>query len=66
MVFINLESGDVLSHAEFVAFVWDEAERQFNECHDDENWCDLSRDEQIEIYCEQYDHQLIDNGWTVD
>ena len=65
MLFKNLVSGEELSHVEFVRFVWDETERQFNECHDDEDWCNLTKDEQIELYCSQYEHQLSERDWTI-
>ena len=65
VIFRNLVSGEELSHIEFVNFVWEEAERQFEECHDEENWCDLTKEEQIEMYCEQYEHQLFDRDWIM-
>lgn len=65
MCFKNEISGEVLSHKEFVLFVWSEAKRQFTECHNDENWCDLTQDEQILIYCEQYEHQVNSRDWAI-
>lgn len=62
MEFQNNITGEVLSHADFVTLVWDEAERQFNENHK-ENWCNLTRDEQISFYCDQYEHQLEERDW---
>jgi len=64
MLFRNVWSGETLTHIEFVTFVWEEAERQFNDCHDDENWCDLTKQEQLAIYCDQYEHQL-DGDWKI-
>lgn len=63
MYYRNEISGEELSHLDFVVFVWSEAERQFNECNPDENWCDLTKTEQLEIYCEQLEHQLNDRNW---
>ena len=65
MCFKNEISGEVLSHKEFVLFVWSEAKRQFTECHSDENWCDLPQDEQILLYCEQYEHQINSRDWAI-
>lgn len=63
-VFVNTVDGNTLTQPAFVDFVWEEAERQFNDCHDDEKWDELSDDEQREIFYEQYDHQLNDNDWV--
>lgn len=52
-------------HVEFVSFVWEEAEKQFNKCHDEIKWCDLTKEEQIEVYCEQYEHQIINRKWAI-
>ena len=65
IIFRNLGTYEALSHVEFVKFVWEEAERQFNECHDEIKWWDLTREEQMEQYCEQYEHQLMDMDWTM-
>lgn len=65
MVFKNEISGERLTHEEFVSFVWEEAERQFNECNADENWCNLTKEEQISMYCQQYEHQLNSRDWVM-
>lgn len=65
MEFINVITKELLTHQEFIKFVWEESERQFNELHEDENWCNLNQGEQLAIYCEQYEHQLADNHWQL-
>lgn len=65
MYYRNAISGEKLSHFDFVVFVWSEAERQFNECNPDEYWCNLTQTEQIEIYCDQFEHQLNDRYWQM-
>lgn len=65
MKFKNEASEEILSHEEFVSFVWEEAERQFVELHEGEHWCNLTKEEQIAIYCEQYEHQLNDRDWVI-
>ena len=42
---------------DFITLVFDEAERQ---CHDN-LWCNLTKEEQIELFCEQFEHQLKTN-----
>ena len=64
MKFKNMITGEELSHEEFVSFVWEEAERQFTEFHDDEMWSDLNKEEQIAVYCEQLEHQLKEREWV--
>lgn len=63
MEFKNRMSDTVLNHEEFVEFVWDEAEKQFNELNENENWANLTRTEQYHHYCQQYEHQINDNDW---
>ncbi len=63
MEFKNRISDMVLNHEEFVEFVWDEAEKQFNELNENENWANLTRTEQYHHYCQQYEHQINDNDW---
>lgn len=65
MEFINVITTELLTHQEFVKFIWEEAERQFEELHECENWCDLNQDEQLAIYCEQYEHQWFSNNWQL-
>ena len=65
LFFRNLGTGETMEHAEFVKFIWEEAERQFNDCHDEMKWWDLTKDEQIEVYCEHFEYQLFDNDWTM-
>ena len=62
-IFINKLDGLKLSHKEFVDFVFGEAKRQFDDCHDNEKWDDLSDAEKDLIFHEQYDHQLKDRDW---
>ena len=57
MKFKNRITNELITHVEFVSMVWEETERQFNDLHD-ECWCNLTQDEQIKLYCEQYEHQL--------
>jgi hypothetical protein len=63
MQFQNNTTGEVLSHSEFVTFVWNEAERQYED-NNDGAWCNLTGAEQIELYCEQYEHQLKEREWV--
>lgn len=42
---------------DFIALVFDEAERQYEDNQDD-LWCNLTKKEQIELFCEQFEHQL--------
>lgn len=65
MKFVNQTTGEVLSHQEFVLFMWEEAERQFTDCHEGENWNNLTKAEQIEQYCEQFEHQLKDRNYRL-
>ena len=65
MMFVNAITGEELSYIDFVTFVWEEAERQFNDCHEDKSWCDLTNEEQIEQYCYQMGHQLYDRNWEM-
>lgn len=64
MQFQNRITGEVLSHPEFVTFVWGESEKQFNKTHKNNNWCNLTKEEQIIIYCIQYEYQLQENNWS--
>lgn len=63
-MFINKLDGQSLSPVEFADYVFKEAQRQFNECHDDEKWDDLSEAEKVVLVCEQIDHQLNDRDWV--
>ena len=63
IIFKNKLSGEESNHIEFVTFVWEEAERQFDECHDDIKWYNLTKLQQIEQYCYQYEHQINDMDW---
>lgn len=65
MKFKNITTGEKLAHIEFVSFIWEEAERQFEECHDNELWCNLTKEEQLRQYCEQFEHQINDRDWVV-
>lgn len=65
MIFENVITGETLAHVDFVAFIWTEAERQFEECHENEQWCNLSKMEQIEQYCEQFEHHTNDGDWIM-
>lgn len=62
--FVNTIDGAEMSQAEFVDYVFEEAERQFNECHENERWEDLTEEEKAEIFRDQYDHQLNDRDWV--
>ena len=42
---------------DFITLVFDEAERQ---CHDN-LWCNLTKEEQIELFCKQFEYQLKTN-----
>ena len=63
MYFRNNISGEVLTLKEFVTFIWDEAERQF-ENNKGELWCNLTREEQVSAYCDQYEHQIKSKNYV--
>ena len=65
MYFKNKLSGETLSKDEFAAFVREEAERQYEDCHEDSLWSDLSKEEQQAIVEDQYEHQLRDRDWSI-
>lgn len=64
MRFRNKYTGEIISLREFVDFVWEESERQFDECSG-ELWCNLTRDEQLEIYCNQCEYQVLNGDWRL-
>ena len=64
MKFRNKISDEILTHLEFVKFIWEESERQFSE-NTWELWCNLTLEEQLELYCYQYEHQLQDRDWEM-
>jgi len=65
MVFKNSFTDVTLTQKEFVKFVWEETERQFKENNADENWEDLTKEEQIDLYCEQFEWQINGRGWSI-
>lgn len=65
MRFRNKISDEILTHYMFTCFVWEETERQFKDFNKSVNWCDLTKDEQIWLYCQQYEHQLNDRDWEM-
>ena len=62
--FVNLLSGESLSKYGFIDHAWSEAERQFNDCHEDEQWSDLSPEDRLEIYRDQFNHLVFDRDWS--
>lgn len=52
MNFTNFKKSKNLSHTEFVSLVWEEAEKNTP------NWCNLTKAEQIELYCKKYEEFL--------
>lgn len=64
MVFKNTATNTMLSHFEFVCFVWEETEKQYVEKNTNTNWCDLTKEEQLLLYCRQYEHQLNNMNWV--
>lgn len=62
--FRNLETFETLEHVEFVALVWKEAEQLYNEEHDG-GWCNLTKEEQLACYCEQFEKKLLEECWTM-
>lgn len=59
--FKNEITREILNLYDFVILILDEAERQWED-NNDEPWCNLTKEEQIELACEQYEHQ-IENDW---
>ena len=59
-IFKNKITGEELGFVRFVFFILDEAERQFED-NNDELWCNLTKLEQVECACEQWEHQLGTN-----
>ena len=57
MQYKNNVTGEILTQQEFELLLWDEAERQFTDC-ENENWANLTKREQIELYCEQKQRQM--------
>lgn len=55
--FRNKITGEELSWLEFSSLVITETGRQFED-HHDELWCNLDVGEQVELYHEQWKHQL--------
>ena len=58
--FKNRITGEILSFVDFTILVFDEAERLYhNNWHYHDNlWCNLTKEEQIELFCEQFEYQL--------
>ena len=54
----------MLFHEEFVLLVWREAQDRF-ETYADGVWCNLTFEEQIALYCEEYDRQIYECGWKM-
>ena len=53
--YINLKTVDINQDLyDFITLVFDEAERQ---CYDN-LWCNLTKEEQIELFCKQFEYQL--------
>lgn len=61
--FINTLTDETLTHEEFVTLVWEETKRQFEDNNTEENWSDITISEQIELYCNQYEHQIQYMNW---
>lgn len=55
--FKNKLTGEILNFVDFTTLVLDEAEKQ---CHNN-LWCNLTKEEQIELFCEQFEYQLETN-----
>lgn len=62
-IFTNIDTDEKLTRFEFNKFVWDECKRQFKDNNPSELWVNLTFDEQLEIFCEQYDFQLESRNW---
>lgn len=56
-------SHESMSKYEFMDYVWSEAERQFNDAHYRERWSDLTPTERLDIYCDQFAHQMDSRDW---
>lgn len=66
MKFKDIISNEVLSHYTFVLYVWEETERRFKELHKTKNWCDLTKEEQLCMYCQEYENKLNNGNWVVE
>ena len=60
--FINVKTGQCMSHLEFVNTVWKEAEDRYN--HTGFLWCNLNAYEQNQCYCIQFE-DMMRNGWMM-
>ena len=60
--FINIKTGQTMSHIDFVTMVWKEAEERYN--HTGFLWCNLDSYEQNQCYCIQFE-DLINEGWKM-
>lgn len=58
MEFFNKFTKTTLAYEEFVQMVWKIVEDGY-----DGAWCNLTKEEQIALYCKNVEYQLKYNGW---
>lgn len=54
VLFVNKETGEEWPHEDLAAYAWDDAQANFEE-NNDKPWCNLTRDEQIDAYCKEFE-----------
>lgn len=62
-IFKNTDTDEQLTRFDFNKFIWDESKRQFEDNNESELWQNLTFDEQLELFSEQYDFQLEYRNW---
>lgn len=58
--FVNIKTGESMSHLDFVEMVWEEAEEKYELTG--ELWCNIDSYEQNQCYCAQFE-EFIKDGW---
>lgn len=64
MVLKNFKTGETMSVRDMLDFILNETEKNWDTKHSDEPWYNLTRDEQNELFCEQFEHE-IEKGWNL-
>lgn len=64
MIFKNQKTGETISVYDMLSFISEETEKKWNAKHSDNSWCNLTKDEQNELFCEQFEHE-IENDWNL-
>lgn len=61
--FINVKTGESMSHIDFVNMVWKMSEERYNRTGF--LWCNLNAYEQNQCYCIQFEDLVRNDGWRV-